>query len=76
MPRAACARHEVDEYQEAGENGGSYFVILNKVKDLISGVKILRCAQSNLKFRDKARIKFVFIRVGQERFPACILTIS
>jgi len=57
MPRAACARHEVDEYQEAGENGRSYFFILNKVKDLISGVKILCCAQSDLKSSDKATIQ-------------------
>jgi hypothetical protein len=57
MPRAACARHEVNEYQEAGENGRSYFVILNKVKDLISGVKILCCAQSDLKSSDKATIQ-------------------
>lgn len=53
----ACARHEVDGHQEIGENGRSYFVILNKVKDLISGVKILCCAQSDLKSSDKATIQ-------------------
>ncbi len=38
---------------ETGENGQTYFVILNEVKDLISDVKILRCAQNDVKLRKK-----------------------